>query len=482
MFSRIIGKHLRWQLLWVFVVGYVATASRLDAYASAYFLCTVLSLCACVILLRTLTRFDTVTLATWTALGLLLLLYYMKFYWIVLDPEVLQTVLPSSVIGTLSQGVLLHGFALVTLCFCTFSLFTATLYWVLGLQRHQSPVSDSLPGSTYRSLTGLLLVVIPPLIIGLGYVASVFNIGLLGANSGRLPLRMAGIVLYSRLILIPALLLLLIAAANRTGDLLKVRIGVVLLLVHGVMDVFVRASRGGLLTALLLLVFMFAIGAYSPPRTDRRLVMLTLLAGLATVPFITQYRWLRVSGVSVTDAFAKLLQSGVGISKVFVQGVTFVLLRLPGVEGLLSILGFAGGPLGFRLFNVISAPRGIAGYMTVELYSYPPDLPQTYSPTFLGWLYLAGGAPAIILASVALAGVVSLGWYLLHRSRLYSGPVARCFVLWILFNVLTEGTMEVIYLETVVVLAVLIGIEMSVRVLALLRKSLALSPSPLGSG
>lgn len=448
------GSHnlwWRWNLLWIFIIGYLATISKFDRHSAGYAFANAISIFACMFLLLQLRTCIARNIAVWLTLVLFLTCYYLKFYWIVIDPSIAQGALPPITWASFSsEEILFHGFGLVTAAFCGFCLITGACLSLHRRPYYQHFRYDELPRSAHAFISNLLLCLLPPLMLGFGYFAFLFNIGELGINSAPLPFKLAGMIFYSRLIFIPALLLLQISSARKAGQQIKCRIGLFLFLAHGMSDVVLRSTREGVLLVLLMLLLLERIHGFKPTKGERAVLLISLLLAIAVLPLITEYRWLRLSGVGVTSTIPLLLEGTSNTLHMFQTGSLFLLARIPGVEVFLSVIALAK-PLDLRAFHII-ASRDIANYLTVDVYGFAPGLPHSNAPGFLGWFFLVGGGFAVVLSALMLGGFVSAAWDKIQNLRLYSLSIAQTLLLTLVFNLLTEGTLEKSILQFCVVI------------------------------
>lgn len=465
--SHSASRLLRWSILGVFAIGYALTATRLEPFASEYLFYTVISLTACALLLSRLTRFDPPRLATWVVLAVFLIAYYIKFYWILIDSSFARNMLPRTVWPALSSNAALcSGYALTTYAFLAFAVSA----WVsLCPRMHKCYLTRTAynPSSTavYRFLSSFLLVLLPILMSSLGYLAYKFEIGLLGRNVvSPLPYRFGGIIFYSRLTLVPALSLLQVWCAERAARRWHLRIGILLLLFHGASDILLRASRGSLLTVSLELVFLAVITNLRFYRSEWLMTFCSIVVAVFLAPLITQYRWLRLSDVGIFSAVSRAIELSFGFWRTFVAGVSFVFFRIPGVEMITAIMGSGAEPLGREALSVMSSQRGIAGYLTVNIFGYPQDLAHSVAPSLVGWLYLVGGPAAVLVGCVVVGLISTVFWHALSRLPLRSGPVAQTLTLFLLYAAVAESTLERIPLQVAVTAASVGVLEVLMRI------------------
>ena len=465
--ARSILPHLRWLILLIFVAGYLLTAGKFQSSQGQYAIYSLISLAACALLLVRLDRYDKKNIAAWVALTIFLVTQYVRFYSLVLDPGFLRNMLSEEGwLALRSEEALIGGFRLATIAFAIFCLTIFTAFrWMAGnKQVNNAEVLTLADTRLYERASIALLVLVPILMLVLGYLAYIYHVGQLGSSTKvNLPFRMAGLIYYSRLVVIPALLMFLVYAAYRVGRNGIVSIGFFLLLTHGLMDVLIKSSRGALLLSLLTLVFLAMVGGYKLRRMEKYVFSAAIAIAAIAIPLTHQYRVLRNSGMGITTAMPGLVDLQWNFGTMVWDSIRFIYFRLPGIEMPIAILGAGGQPLGIRAFEVLSLPNGVADYLTYTVLSFPHGTPHSFAPSFLGWFYLIGGVPAVVVGGVAIGLLVTMFWKMLIELRLYSSHIAQTMFLLILFTAMTEGTLDVMRYYAVVIIASIISIEIAMR-------------------
>lgn len=459
--------RLRWGLLLVFPAGYFLTALR-SAQSGNDLILNVISLTACAILLRQMNSFNPRKAALCVALALFVALYFLRYSYLSFDPVPLQSTLPYGVYVEMAndQESLRWAFAMSVAVFSIFCLASALLLYK-GRGNDEldwnTGIADRAVGDKVATV---ILVILPVLMLILGYVANKYHIGQMGLSQGEpLPFRLKGVIFYARLIVLPILILLLIYLGTRAGNTLIEKAGLILLLVHGVSDTMLRGSRSSLLLCILLIIFMALSGGVRLRRTE---IVISSIAGIAAVwltPVIMQYRILRFVP---NEGMAAVLQTAIGaanknIMEALIGGFRFVYFRIPGVETMWAIGSLKAEPLGAGLMPTITSKFGIAGYLTFNLYQIPVDTNTLFAPGFVGWLYLVGGMAGLLVGAAGLAWICTGLPRYIYGSGLRSAPVINTFLLWILFVALTEGTLDGLVFMVAVGALSLAGIEILLR-------------------
>jgi hypothetical protein len=237
------------------------------------------------------------------------------------------------------------------------------------------------------------------------------------------------------------------------------------LLVHGVSDMLLRNSRSALLLSLLLLGFLVLSGGVILRRKEKILFGLVAIVALVLVPVMTDYRQVRLlQNLSHADALVSALSNSSGRwADQFFAGVKFVMFRMPGIESLWCEIALGAKPLGVASLEILRSKNGMAGYLTYVIHPMKESNNTLLAPGFVGWFYMVGGLPIIIIGSAMTAFVTVAGWRYLGVRYLRVGPVAQAFLLWILFMVLTEGTVDSMSFMIVVGILTISFLELFMR-------------------
>lgn len=279
------------------------------------------------------------------------------------------------------------------------------------------------------SIVTLLLasVLLASLLNSLAYT---YGIGRQGQfNEESLPFKLAGVVVYAKTAVIPALLLVQIYWAEASGMRWLARAGVLVLIALGFMDMFMLDSRGAGMKPVLLLALVWWSAGFRLQSADRLTLLFLGFLLLATIQMVTS---VRLYGEQSEESL---------MHQIF-QGIYFVLFRITGVEQFM-VIKYLGSPIPFwEVWDVLTSPRGIPGYYTTNILGVDENLPQTFAPSGLGWLYLVGGLPGVI-AGAAVIGIAAKSlWRALDSQFTCCAPVIKSFYLLTLFMLVAEGSME----------------------------------------
>lgn len=439
----------RWFLLLIFVIGYIATFSTLDSGALEYLGLTMLSIFACFLLLSRLNPPLIKKLPIWIILAVFMVAYYLKFYLMVWNPEIMPSGFLRQFYWMLnSPEILLDTYATMTYAFVTLC-FTA--WWMLAYAKTSQ--THTFEGEiNYRRIIPLLTWLIPLLMVVTAAIMYITGISRMAAESVYLPFRLAGWAFYIRTTLIPALILLLIWSSDKAGWRKLLTFGIVLLFLHALSDMLLRSSRGSLLMMFIMVALLFIVtGRITKQRM--RLFGVVLLLTILLWPVISAYRYIRAGSYtipinrSLSEAMENLSSYGSmsfseTLSEVFKTGF----FRFTGVDSLLPIVGSGIQPLGTSAFNI-----SVTKFVTVEIFGFPPDVPMGVAPSLPGWFYIVGGNYLIVAGMFCFMLLLSITWRILSKARLRCLPVAQALFLFLVFTISSSGTLDRLYLKILVI-------------------------------
>lgn len=465
---------IKWLLPLLLLSGYFFTVRSFDEHFVEYLAYTLLAVASCAVLLARINLFQKEFVAVWIALTLFILLYFVRFYWITIDASPVQRMLqPNSYFRMMeNRNALLPAFELSVIAFAGFS-FSAAASQLLMTKKtnHVYQFGDSRNSALLGMTAKRLLLIVAPLMIILAYISYRYHIGEMGAPPGEaLPFRLKGAIFYMRTIALPLIVLMIIYLAERGGNIVTSRFGVLILVSHGVTDMLLRNSRSAFLLVILLLVFLMLADGIRLGRKEKILLAVLTTLAFIMVPIMTEYRNARVAGqLSLADALLYSLNiGGNGWQTQAFKGITFVLFRMPGTEALWSMLSLGAEPLGIHSIDVIKSKDGMAGHLSYVLNSVKESDITLLATGFVGWFYLVAGLPAIVLGSICTGTLSVIGWNYLDRRYIESGPVAQVFFLWMLFIALTEGNLDSMAYILFVGILTIVALELSL--ILLLRK------------
>jgi hypothetical protein len=475
--SQLNIRQLKWLLLLTFPIGYLLTHKYFLAVRMDYVFYNILASVFLAILLKTINVLDERFTAICVAVVLLLMGYFIRFYWITIDPMPVEKMLPWNPFRTMvaNRDALFQSFQLSVIAFVSFCFAAFILLFISDNQNLIKLKNRHLDNLELGIKAGrLLLALIVVLMAVFAYLSYRYQIGEMGSSSGDfLPFRLKGVIFYARIVSIPIFILLCIGFMDKANDMIGSRIGILLLILNGVVDMFLRSSRSSLLLALLLLVFLLLSGGVRLRVKEK--VFLGAIAVLAflMVPVMTEYRQVRlIHNLSHFDALIVLFQKEESSWLLqFTQGLKFVLFRMPGIESLWCQLALGARPLGIYSLDIFNSINGIAGYLTYVIHPMKEANNTLLAPGFVGWLYLVGGTPIIVVGSLCVGFITVLVWNLIDTVFLRTNATAKAFLLWMLFLALTEGTLDSMGFILLSGVFTLIGAEVLFRIVFSKSKS-----------
>ncbi len=452
----------RWLLLLLFLAGYLTTYSKLEGFEIEYLTLTFLSIIACSLLLARLTPPLNKKLPIWIILAVFMVAYYFKFYWMVYDPGILGNGWVMKKLYSLLQypTVLIETFTTISYAFIAFCV---TAWFLLGHTRslHMKPWKERI---NYRSVTSILLWLIPLLMGITTYVMYITGMCRMAADNSYLSFRLAGWVFYARTTLIPALLLLLIWSSDKAGLRKRLAFGIILLFLHGMSNMLLRSSRGAILMPFILLTILFLV----TERITKKRVQLFGVILLVTIllwPVISYYRYVRAADptmsidTNLVDSINNVSSAeSFSLSEMFKEATIAVMFRFVGADSVVQIRGANLQPLYSDAFGM-----SVSRFFTVDVIGFSPNDINGCAPSFPGWFYLVGGNGLVV---IAMAGFVLLSWfcwYLLARLKLRCLPVAQALFLWWIFHLFSSGVLDRLYLGILVMMGSVAACECLLR-------------------
>lgn len=441
-----------WLLPPLFFIGYLATYSKLEEFAIQYLGLTFFSIIACCLLLTRLTPPLHKKLPIWIIFAVFILAHYFKFYLMVHNPEILGDgwVMRKLYFLLQSPTVLLKSVATISYAFITFCL---TGWFLLGDSK--SLKMDRFKGRIHYKAVILVLLWLIPILMGITtYIIYITGICRMAAdNNPYLPFRLAGWIFYIRMILIPALLLLLIWCSDKAGLRKYIGTGIILMLLHGISDMLLRSSRGVLLGLFIMLIILFLV----TERITKKHVLLFGIILLTTImlwPVISSYRYIRVAGGSIPigTSFLEALDNiwssaSFAFFNILKETGISIIYRFTGADSLVHIMDAGFQPLYVDTFG---GSMSVAKFFTVDVIGFPAGATHCSAPSSLGLFYLVGGNGLVVIGTFGFILLTWFCWRLLTKLKLRCLPVAQALFLWWIFGHFTGGVLNRLYLEILV--------------------------------
>jgi len=376
--------------------------------------------------------------------------YYVKFYWLWLKPDVGVNFLQFTF--TLPPSSFGSSFLSITLA----TTGVTAVAFILA-PRNSSVGPGAAPAAPWATASRIrrrfgrvgfgAILAAGPLIVTAVLVSVYTGVGVMGIAGPTLPFRMAGIIYVVRSTVVPALLLLGLWAAIEARRRLRVRLLLVTLLAYGVIEMLLRSSRGALVPILLSVAFLMLglrkLRSYWPLFVTGALMVVVLH------PLLSAYRNLRIDAVGlrmqelIPLAWTEALRaSGGSLWTVAGIGLSNSIFRATGAEILIWYQGLGFQPLFANAPAVILSPRGLSGFMTVDVFGFPPAAVTAVAPGLVGWMYVVGGNGLVLVGCAAYSFAAMGLWRGLARMRLRSEPVAQALVMTWLVLFTMDGVLE----------------------------------------
>lgn len=465
--------RIRWAFLLLFIGGYIASFSYFEEFIVSYTTLTLISFLSCCFILSRLNRPLNQTLPIWVIFILFMVGYYFKFYWIILAPDTVEDLLLPN-FRIFSPDVCISAYATAT---CAFTGFCLVSWLLLGRLLTFRPhltnnkrTSDFIrPASRYVS--GVLMVTIPFLMLFTTLLMHKFNIGVMGTEDIYLPFRTAGLIFYTRIAIIPGLLLVLIWSNIQIGRRKQTAYAVALLFLHGLTDMVLRTSRGGLATLLLSLGLLFLTSDQRIRRPHWLFILCSVFLVILLYPLVSTYRYLRISNpesiiTPLSDSLADYINGAWTFGEILTIGAKTILFRMTGMDILLGIAKMDVKPLWWDVWELITDPRGIAEFVTVNVFGYSKYDVMSIAPSIIGWFYIIGGNVFVVLGTIGFTMFTLIIWRMLAIIKFRTLPIAQALFLTFLFLNAMEGHLEGIAFQFVVTIISILVAEGVLRFIA----------------
>ncbi len=383
--------------------------------------------------------------------------YPLKQLWIYYSPDIVSVYFYSATRTDWSEsavaGYLVHEYlALIAL---TLGVILAGL---LSRARHAKQLFMANAGYVSRGRSWICAVCTFLLMAGL--LLAMKSVGMyMGAGGISLPFHLAGLILYSHLILVPVLLLLaLIYWPNAPFSKKFVAFMVFTFLCYILGDMFVRLSRSSLLVVMMLIIGFFTVYR---PWLLRRFFLLGGVAIIATVVLLPLVTTLRMASVYDNWSPSYLQKQYTFYSEITSN---LILMRITGAES----ASLALTNLKDHEYNSLQVfSRGMTEFYTREILGVPDEGKTGFTPSALGEV-------EILFGGIGVIGVIML-WPLVLliinqglRSRLgFLYPVGFAF----LFAFAIKSVSGGIYFKDITTLAGAVGILLLIKMLSRVRVS-----------
>jgi hypothetical protein len=427
----------------VILAGYLLTAEQFAEVWPQYF---IIHMSYFLILLgwRLLSpRIGRSDLVHWTIFSALIIGYPTQYYLLTLlarvPPEYLPLPLDPAYSSDLSLQLRGHEMALLGLAACVIGRLV--ILALPSIRPAPPRARPHLPREVMILLlvTGCMLTVVTAVLMGM------FDIGLMGAASVRLPYRLGGWVYYVQTAFLICLFLFLIAEAEATGYQRLYAMATACFVAYLLIHQAVSGSRGFLWIGLIQLwVCRFLRG--TRVRWKLRWALVAVVAGLVMYPLLTEYRMLRATGkLSISDAAGWVAHertqtavSGMELSR----SALAALLRPPGGQSMWIVLSVPpdGGVLAATRHFLMDPERTFGTVFTQDVGAQRNVLNYQMAPGILGALYVIGGSVACFWGILLVIVCCGLMWRrIIVSSRDPINCVAASQLLWLCLLLAQEG-------------------------------------------
>ena len=289
----------------------------------------------------------------------------------------------------------------------------------------------------------------------------------------------AGAVNYSRLFVIPYLLLVGYAVAKQVGNSRLSTLFLATIVLHGVTQSFVTASRGALAHAVLpVAIWIVLSGRF----TRKSLVVCILL--LMTIsflhPIITDVReGQMLDGRRGASAALRDATQSMNVTANITDGLVNVAFRVQFAQGLLAAAHEGDVPLNFsRVAGMLLQPtRQFSEIYTADILVHPNAATGHRSaPGLVGAFYIVAGYPAVIAGMIALAATARL-WERPWHERYVTGVAMKAYLAYFVLQI-WEGDIDMIPRYALIVAFSFIAGELLARQATSGRPQVAGLPAP----
>ena len=400
--------------------------------------------------------------ALFVVAGVFAFAYFARYFVILADPELVYFLVPAvawpafEAPETLQRSLTYTcGAFLAASCTSAFLRLTRLGAPRRGSHRGQQRTFPDRDPARWILVAGLMAVVLVDLLM------TANGIGVQGQFVEQpLPFKLTGAIVYLKSIVLPCFAMVYIYCAERRGITGLSRVAIASVLLSGATDMILFSSRGALLLQVLFLALMWRMAGFKVRKSDALIIAIIVTVALLAVPIITATR------LFGTDL------SALSFSQIML-GVSFVFFRVTGIDQFMVIVDLARPIASAELLDVLWSPRGVAGYYTSVVLAFPEDVAQTFAPSGLGWLYLVGGVPGLLLGGIALALLVYGGWRVIDVLVPRLSVVAKAYFMLELIVISSEGVVGVVLKSMIIALVAFWVLE---RTLALGGRSRARAP------
>lgn len=436
---------LRWSLVAVFPLGWLATNAYFPHDGLTYFFLSVAAALACAVALAALGKDFVSYPHLWVILVLFILGYFVRFYALLLYVQAQDVTFIASNFGTtilpyLEPAGLLAAYHFTVVAFVPLCVLFPILRWFprsARSLRRPSPPSPDIPIYPVRNIQLLFALAI------LCTATSTYLFLLLDLTGtyATAPDHIAGILKVVRTGLIPLLLLATVWLSDRQQLPGLSRLAAATLILQSILFDYLTGSKGPLLLAVIgLSVCWLLTQRWNGPRALSLLSLLPAAAVYSTAIAMTrgtpygQASFLTRLGVAAQDLLSQNTFDSFG------QLALSTVLRVQGIDPLFYLIRYhPTEDLGRSLNLLFSTSTSVNRLYDLQVLQVDSST-TSFSTGLLGYFYFVFGSLELtVLATVAFV----LGWHFIfnaiQRSSLYVRPIALSLIVLTLTLYTSEG-------------------------------------------
>jgi hypothetical protein len=482
-FSRIWGKVLPLMPLF-FIVEWLLCFGFFDGDKRFFFYSALLTLATGVLALAMCHPIES-EFPLLVLLGVFMLGYYLKFLWLVLtlkfgsQETVLAFLRPYShhiFLPLLHRDNIFRAFELSTwgyMVFCVGVVIVRRLHLMPTSLQTRKVLSGYLLKKA-QALSTIYLIGACIVLFVSGILINQLGVGVHGYQNAQLPGNLAALINYMHSVVVPGLLIFVLSWSDQRGMRVYWWLAMLGMLLYAMSVIFLRASRGALVTEIVIPIGTLWLLYGGLTRTRARFLLILFLTVVLLRPAFTVYRRLRTSNFEegIVKVAVKSLQSsgelyggGAQYNK-FLDSLTVVFVRVIGFDSML----YLSPPNTVKVdpvfsIAVLTTRQSLARMFTHEIVGYSENITTHYSaPSLVGALYLLGGMGGIIGGILFIVVFVQWVWSRLCKLQWWTTPLMLTQVIRMVFSIGVGGTFDTTIRDSLVIFLFGLGLEFVSRV------------------
>jgi hypothetical protein len=482
-FNRIWGKILPLMPIF-FVVEWLLCFGFFDGGKRFFFYSALLTLATGVLALAMYRAIES-EFPLLLLLGVFMLGYYFKFIWLVLTLKFgsRETVLaffgPYShhiFLPLLHRDNILRAFALSTwgyVAFCIGVVIVRGVHLMPTSLRTRKVLNGYLLKKA-RALSSIYLIGALLALFVSGFFINRLGVGIHGYQNAQLPGNLGALINYTHGVVVPGLLIFVLSWSDQRGMRLYWWLAMLGMLLYALSVIFLRASRGALVTEIVIPLGTLWLLYGGLTRKRVRFLLILFLVVVLLRPVFTVYRRLRTSDLEagIVKVLVKSLQSSdeleakpVQYNK-FLDDLMVVFVRVIGFDSML----YVSPPNAVKIdpafsVAVLTTRQSLARMFTHEIIGYSENITTHYSaPSLVGGLYLLGGIGGIVGGILFIVVFVQWIWTGLCKLQWWTTPLMLTQVIRMVFSIGVGGTFDTTIRDSFVIFLFGLGLEFISRV------------------